>query len=68
MMEGDLLEVSLDETHHIWRILHASAPTHKQLCYDVLFISEGNGFDMTNANMFCRETILPPRPLSLSTN
>lgn len=35
MMEGDLLEVSLDETHHIWRILHASAPTHKQLCYDV---------------------------------
>jgi [histone H3]-trimethyl-L-lysine4 demethylase len=37
MMEGDLLEVSLDETHHIWRILHASAPTHKQLCYDVRF-------------------------------
>lgn len=24
MMEGDLLEVALDETHHIWRILHAS--------------------------------------------
>ena len=23
MMEGDLLEVSLDETQHIWRILQA---------------------------------------------
>ncbi|XP_059481467.1 lysine-specific demethylase 5A [Neocloeon triangulifer] len=30
MMEGDLLEVSLDETHHIWRILHASNPVQKQ--------------------------------------
>lgn len=35
MMEGDLLEVSLDETHHIWRILHASSPSHKPLCYEV---------------------------------
>ena len=26
MMEGDLLEVSLDETHHIWRILQACQP------------------------------------------
>ncbi|KAK7866457.1 hypothetical protein R5R35_008978 [Gryllus longicercus] len=26
MMEGDLLEVSLDETHHIWRILQATRP------------------------------------------
>lgn len=28
MMEGDLLEVSLDETHHIWRILQATRPHH----------------------------------------
>lgn len=26
MMEGDLLEVSLDETQHIWRILQACQP------------------------------------------
>ena len=26
MMEGDLLEVSLDETQHIWRILQACKP------------------------------------------
>ena len=26
MMEGDLLEVSLDETQHIWRILQACMP------------------------------------------
>lgn len=26
MMEGDLLEVSLDETQHIWRILQATHP------------------------------------------
>ncbi|KAF4526572.1 hypothetical protein B566_EDAN009588 [Ephemera danica] len=36
MMEGDLLEVSLDETQHIWRILHASSPSHKPLCYENL--------------------------------
>lgn len=26
MLEGDLLEVSLDETVHIWRILQATKP------------------------------------------
>ncbi|CAB3371603.1 Hypothetical predicted protein [Cloeon dipterum] len=40
MMEGDLLEVSLDETHHIWRILNASNPSQKQICYDR--VSEAN--------------------------
>ena len=37
MMEGDLLEVSLDETQHIWRILQACMPTHmdKILCFGV---------------------------------
>ena len=29
MMEGDLLEVSLDETQHIWRILQACQPMHE---------------------------------------
>lgn len=30
MMEGDLLEVSLDETQHIWRILQACQPKHDE--------------------------------------
>ena len=30
MMEGDLLEVSLDETQHIWRILQACQPMHEE--------------------------------------
>lgn len=30
MMEGDLLEVSLDETQHIWRILQATKPRHEE--------------------------------------
>ncbi|XP_064473046.1 lysine-specific demethylase 5A-like isoform X2 [Ornithodoros turicata] len=31
MMEGDLLEVSLDETQHIWRILQATKPPRDPL-------------------------------------
>lgn len=32
MMEGDLLEVALDETQHIWRILsHTNSPRHQVL-------------------------------------
>lgn len=31
MMEGDLLEVSLDETQHIWRILQATKPIRDPL-------------------------------------
>jgi hypothetical protein len=30
MMEGDLLEVSLDETQHIWRILQATKPRQEE--------------------------------------
>lgn len=30
MMEGDLLEVSLDETVHIWRILQATHPPSEE--------------------------------------
>lgn len=30
MMEGDLLEVSLDETQHIWRILQATHPPSEE--------------------------------------
>ena len=38
MMEGDLLEVSLDETQHIWRILQACQPptTDRLLEFQVL--------------------------------
>ena len=39
MLEGELLEVSLDETHHIWRILQAcpapGIPTDRVLCFSV---------------------------------
>ena len=31
MMEGDLLEVSLDETQHIWRILQACQPRREDM-------------------------------------
>ncbi|XP_046372172.2 lysine-specific demethylase 5A-like isoform X4 [Haliotis rufescens] len=34
MMEGDLLEVSLDETQHIWRILQACQPRHEEKFID----------------------------------
>lgn len=30
MMVGDLLEVSLDETQHIWRILQATHPPSEE--------------------------------------
>jgi [histone H3]-trimethyl-L-lysine4 demethylase len=33
MMEGDLLEVSLDETQHLWRILNAAKATTSELAY-----------------------------------
>lgn len=33
MMEGDLLEVSLDETNHLWRLLVAAKPTMSDLSY-----------------------------------
>ena len=34
MMEGDLLEVSLDETQHIWRILQACKPRTEERLMD----------------------------------
>ena len=39
MMEGDLLEVSLDETQHIWRILQAcqAARVEKVIEFPVSF-------------------------------
>ncbi|XP_067284500.1 lysine-specific demethylase 5A isoform X2 [Pseudorasbora parva] len=36
MMEGDLLEVSLDETQHIWRILQATHPPSEDKFLQVL--------------------------------
>jgi hypothetical protein len=33
MMEGDLLEVSLDETQHLWRILNATKTSTSDLAY-----------------------------------
>lgn len=31
LMEGDLLEVSLDETQHLWRILNSAKPNMSDL-------------------------------------
>lgn len=33
MMEGDLLEVSLDETHYLWRLFNASKPDITDLAF-----------------------------------
>ncbi|XP_022238310.1 lysine-specific demethylase 5A-like isoform X1 [Limulus polyphemus] len=48
MMEGDLLEVSLDETQHIWRILQATKPARDPMTLgffpdDENFESEAHG-------------------------
>ena len=44
MMEGDLLEVSLDETQHIWRILQACQPptTDRLLEFQVFWTRKFN--------------------------
>ncbi|XP_043483616.1 lysine-specific demethylase lid isoform X3 [Leptopilina heterotoma] len=42
MMEGDLLEVALDETHHIWRILSHTANPKSVRKYAALDESKGN--------------------------
>ena len=54
MMEGDLLEVSLDETQHIWRILNAAKPstsdlTQINLRYKIM-VSVTSSADMWEAN------------------
>lgn len=36
MMLGDLLEVSLDETQHIWRILQATHPPSEERFLQVM--------------------------------
>lgn len=47
MMLGDLLEVSLDETQHIWRILQATHPPSEERFLQVMevrrsFITQPN--------------------------
>ena len=39
MLEGDLLEVTLDETQHIWRILQATEPRRSRKYPGRFFIS-----------------------------
>lgn len=41
MMLGDLLEVSLDETQHIWRILQATHPPSEERFLQVMEVGEG---------------------------
>lgn len=41
MMLGDLLEVSLDETQHIWRILQATHPPSEERFLQVMEVREG---------------------------
>lgn len=40
MMLGDLLEVSLDETQHIWRILQATHPPSEERFLQVMEVWE----------------------------
>lgn len=40
MMVGDLLEVSLDETQHIWRILQATHPPSEDRFLHVMEVRE----------------------------
>lgn len=43
MMEGDLLEVSLDETQHIWRILQATHPPSEERFLQVMEVRNHRG-------------------------
>lgn len=40
MMLGDLLEVSLDETQHIWRILQATHPPSEERFLQVMEVGD----------------------------
>lgn len=56
MMLGDLLEVSLDETQHIWRILQATHPPSEERFLQVmevgrLFITQPDYTDRTNSKL-----------------
>lgn len=53
MMVGDLLEVSLDETQHIWRILQATHPPSEERFLHVMEV--GNSKEI----LWCR-TEIPP--------
>uniref|UniRef100_A0A8C8H1E7 [histone H3]-trimethyl-L-lysine(4) demethylase n=1 Tax=Oncorhynchus tshawytscha TaxID=74940 RepID=A0A8C8H1E7_ONCTS len=44
MMVGDLLEVSLDETQHIWRILEATHPPSEERFLQVMEVGERHWF------------------------
>lgn len=43
MMVGDLLEVSLDETQHIWRILQATHPPSEERFLQVMEVGVAVG-------------------------
>lgn len=42
MMLGDLLEVSLDETQHIWRILQATHPPSEERFLQVMEVGRSS--------------------------
>ena len=42
MMVGDLLEVSLDETQHIWRILQATHPPSEDRFLHIMEVQIGS--------------------------
>lgn len=41
-LEGDLLEVSLDQTHTIYRLLQAASPPPHQTLHTLIQVREGN--------------------------
>uniref|UniRef100_A0A4W5KIS0 [histone H3]-trimethyl-L-lysine(4) demethylase n=1 Tax=Hucho hucho TaxID=62062 RepID=A0A4W5KIS0_9TELE len=59
MMVGDLLEVSLDETQHIWRILEATHPPSEERFLQVMEVGERHWFIFIlhkNINATCKVT------------
>lgn len=57
MMLGDLLEVSLDETQHIWRILQATHPPSEERFLQVMEVRAGRLSLMMHDGYSHRDTV-----------
>lgn len=55
MMEGDLLEVTLDENHSIWQLLQAGQPPDLKRVQTLLEVRRGVVIDMARSGQVGRE-------------
>lgn len=55
MMEGDLLEVTLDENHSIWQLLQAGQPPDLKRVQTLLEVRKGVVIDMAGSGQVGRE-------------